>query len=144
MPEIDKQNLYGRYMAQEDINNALANSEKTWRDTLNRKMYHKSLDIPDSDPAGDDLNVDNRKSTTVSGMDWKHLAIIAATGLGGMGLYRLGGNAQPTTPIAAPPAVTAPVGTAPVSGSYRTEIEIRDAITHQPIKVGWVDGDTQK
>jgi hypothetical protein len=137
MPEIDKQNLYGRYMAQEDVDNALANAEKTWRDKLNRKMYHKALDIPDTDPTGDDLNVDNRKSTTVSGMDWKHLAIIAATGLGGMGLYRLGGNAQPATPPAAPPAVVSPSG----QGSYKTEIEIRDAITHEPIKVDWIDAD---
>lgn len=131
----DKEYLYGRYQNQEDVANQQANKRTSWQDSLDRKLRHKALDIPlDPNDETDPVNVDNTKTTTVSGLDWKHLAVLAATGLGGLGLFRFGGQSSP--PVQLPPApLVAPIG----QGSYKTEIEIRDATTHKPIKVDWIE-----
>jgi hypothetical protein len=95
MSEIDNEAIYGRYDKQEDDKHKLA-----------MKLRHKAVNIPmDDDP----LNV-TTQTTTASGMDWKHLAVIAATALGAVGLYKFGGSkAQP--PIATP-VISTPVSAA--------------------------------
>jgi len=77
----NKEYLYGRYNDQED-----------WRTRLHRRLTHKSLDIPETD----DVYVDNSKR----GLGWKELAVIAATGLGGAGLYSLSqSSTAPVPPV---------------------------------------------
>ena len=63
--EIDAKQLYGRYQDKED-----------WQNNLHKKTVHKALNIP----MDDDVKVDTT-TTNVSGLDWKHLAVIAATKL---------------------------------------------------------------
>jgi len=138
MGVIDKQELYGKFQAQEDVDNTYANNKRDWRDRLDQKLRHKALDIA-LDPTADNdpVNVDARRTVTNSGLDWKHLAIIAATGLGGAGLYQLGShNTTPTQPV---PIVSAP----DLTSQYKTEIEIRDAVTKKPIKIDWVTPDSK-
>lgn len=136
--EIDKAQHFGRYQNQEDVSLAQRNARLDWKNKLDQKLYHKSLDLPIDPDVEDPLNVDNTKTTTVSGLDWKHLAVIAATGLGAMGLYRIGTSPAPVQLPPAPPAIVAPLNPAG-QGSYKTEIEIRDATTHKPIKVDWIE-----
>lgn len=127
----DKNMLYGIFQKQEDITNGRLNKQLNWEDDYKRKLIHKSTDIPIS-PKVDDMNVDARKSYTASGLDWKHLAVIAATGLGGLGLFKFSPNpSAPTTQQ--PPAI---------SQDYTTQIEIRDAITKKPIKIDWLNGNS--
>ena len=68
--DVDKDALFGRYQNDED-----------WRTKLNKRLRHKALDIP----MDDDVNVKN--TTMNTGFGWKELAVLAAMGLGGGGLY---------------------------------------------------------
>ena len=76
----DKQYLYGKFQEGQD-----------WRSNLHKKLAHKSLDIG----LDDEVNVDN--SRTATGMGWKELAVIAAAGLGGTGLF-MSLQPQPSQP----------------------------------------------
>jgi hypothetical protein len=82
----DKEYMYGKFQERED-----------WKDKLHRKLSHKALDIKDAD----DLNVDN--SVHKHGMDWKSLAVIAATVLGG---GFLASNVFNNNPVQPPGAVS--------------------------------------
>jgi hypothetical protein len=86
--DIDKQSLYGEW---------LRNSR--WRDALNKKLAHKSLDIPDPD----EMHVDNSRR----GLDWKGVAVIVAGALGAAAIA-VSGLRQEHTPAAPPqpPVVT--------------------------------------
>ena len=75
--KIDKDALYGKFQEAED-----------WRNSLHKKLAHKSLDIP----IDDEMNINQTKS----GMTWKELAIIAAAGLGGGYIYT---NQQELPPV---------------------------------------------
>lgn len=88
MEEPCKDYLYGRYQKMED-----------WKNGLHKKATHKALDIPMEEA----VNVDNSRV----GLGWKELAVIAATGLGGLWLYD-----QRTTEAPAPTQV------APVDSEY--------------------------
>jgi hypothetical protein len=68
--------------------------ERQWQSDLYRKAAHKSLDIPE-DPMGI-----NAPKTTVSGMGWKELLVLAAAGLGGFYLYDRS-TGEPASPPAA-------------------------------------------
>lgn len=79
----DKNYLYGEFQR-----------TQRWRDKLARKLAHKSLDIGDED----EMNVANVRT----GIGWKELAVLAATGLGGLWLYNEGqGKSDPSPPPAA-------------------------------------------
>lgn len=124
----DKKMLYGKFQDQEDFDNDLANQKRKQAWEYQRKLIHKSTDIPIS-PDGEDMNVDARKS--YSGLDWKHLAVLAAAGLGGLGIFKFAPNQSPQ----------AIPSTSPIRQDYTTQIEIRDAITKKPIKIDWLNGD---
>lgn len=85
----DKQHLYGRYQKSED-----------WRQQLQKKLTHKSLDIP----VDDDVHVDNSRK----GMTWKELAVISGTLLGMGSLYAYM-NKPPQAPTAPPAQPAGPV-----------------------------------
>lgn len=81
-PEIDKEQLYGEYMAR-----------VRWRDKLQRKASHKALDVPD----GDGTNI-------INGISGKHLlgvgALVLAGLLGWRGLDRLQSQGvSPSVPV---------------------------------------------
>ena len=87
---IDKESLYGKFQRTAD-----------WQDKLHKKLAHKSLDIGEQD----EMQVDN--SRTQLGITWKELAVLAATGLGG--LYMFNQWNQPATPQQQQPTQSAPV-----------------------------------
>lgn len=100
----DKQHLYGRYQKSED-----------WRQQLQKKLTHKSLDIPEDD----DVYVDNSNK----GMGWKELAVISGTLLGAGALYAYSNSTPQTPPTAvAPPAQ--PAG--PVDSEYQIRFFDKD------------------
>ncbi|MCI0333691.1 MAG: hypothetical protein L0228_10775 [Planctomycetes bacterium] len=117
MSEINQEQLYGRYMAQEDVSAAQANRKRDWRDRLDQKLRHKALNIPiDPDDEDDPLKVTN--TTVRNGFDWKHLAVIAAAGLGGMGIYHFADKEVPQQTV--PPTVR----TAPEDVSQKFDVTI--------------------
>lgn len=117
MSEINQEQLYGRYMAQEDVTTEQANRKRGWRDRLDQKLRHKALNIPiDPDDEDDPVKVTN--TTVQSGFDWKHLAVIAAAGLGGLGLYEFAGEQKPQ------PAVAPVVETSPADVSQKFDVII--------------------
>jgi hypothetical protein len=82
-----------------------------WKDTLDKKLAYKSLDIAEEN----DMQISN-----TNGMGWKEMAVIAGALLGGAWLY----TNQPTdAPVAPLPAVVAPI--APVGSDY--ELRFYDA-----------------
>lgn len=145
MPDqVSKQQLYGRYQKQEDIENEHANKERDWRSNLAKKMYHKSLDVPIGPEIEDDpLNVKNSRTTTVNGMDWKAIAVLVAGIVGGSYVYTNAPQNQPMTqpaPVIVPQAVSPtppPNVNPPQDLQFGAEIEIRDAVTGEPIHVEW-------
>lgn len=133
---IDKNELYGKFQAQDDADNEYHNGRRKWEDDYKKKLIHKSTDMAIT-PETEDMNVDARKSysTSANGLDWKHLAVLAAAGLGTLGIFKF----SPSTPTpTTPPAISIP---APIKQDYTTQIEIRDKLTGKPIKVDWINGD---
>lgn len=56
----DKEDLYGRYQAGEDVEIEDRKQSHAWRRDLSKKVAYKSLDIPISDKP-DDMQIDARK-----------------------------------------------------------------------------------
>lgn len=135
-PVISKKDLYGTFQAQDNIDADYHNGRRTWQNKLDQKLAHKALDIA-IDPNSDDPMISADKTTTVNnGFDWKHLAVIAVAGLGSLGIFKFAPQGTPAIPA---PTVSTP---APISQDYTTEIEIRDARTHQPIRVDWLKAES--
>lgn len=83
-PEIDKQQLYGVF-----------ERGREWRESLWKKVLHKSLDIGEDD-MGD---VNAPKTTSISnGLGWRELAVLGLLGLGAWYVYQQ----QHETPAAEP------------------------------------------
>lgn len=85
-PEIDKEQLYGEYMARE-----------RWRDKLQRKASHKALDILDSDG-----------TNIINGISGKHLLGVGAMVLAGVLGWQWMSQPQDKLPNAAPATGAAP------------------------------------
>lgn len=132
---VDQVALYGNY--DESVRRREAREDEKHRFYM--KSVHKGSNIREDVP-GEEMDVHNEDNRTItSGMDWKTLAVVAGSALGGLYLYndRPQPTPQPPTVISAP---VIPGGSQ--EGNFAVEVEIRDKITGEPIRVDWLNEET--
>ena len=102
---------------------SIFNMNAIWRDKLARRATYKALDIPE-----DDVNI---ATSHKSGMGWKELAVIGATGLGAAGIYGVASKPETNPPAAVAPANP---GAKPISGTLRIFTDEGQVIGEQRVE----------
>lgn len=84
-PEVDKDQLYGKFQGPKD-----------WRDKLARALSYKAVDIAEDDP----VNINVRH-----GFGWKEILAVGTLGLGGWSAWLFSNQPPPPAPAVTPPPV---------------------------------------
>lgn len=138
-----KSDLYGVYQKQNDVDNNRNNARADWKDKTHQHVVAKSLDLAMTEGEGMG-DVTANKTYNHQGLTWQHLAVIALAGISSFGIFKFAPQQQPIQPTVVQQPVPQINQPSPSPSNVGYTVEIRDPLTHQPIRVDWINGSPPK